>query len=300
MYTLVDRDNGSVISEIDDKDFGVFEEHLVAQSPDDFDFYLNHATLAYLQEQGLSEAVVEAFHGKLHDRGMDMGWEKVTSDTEALHTGTVIDDEGQPLGGIRVDLLDQAPLSSGKLHDERKILDWTYTRPDGAFTIETTPESPGTQLRFSGRGDLVLASAYIDVIGDQGQFTVQTITGTVRIDTGEPLSGVSVQLLNWGLVEGEPDDDDTLGGSLSWGDTNEQGRFAIPAHLPTDAGLVKVDLEILAPSGENLLEIGYEFDPGEGFEIGELVAQAPQDSWGEEGDLTVEEARHRSFEHPLS
>ena len=302
MYTLVDRANGEVISTIQDNDFAIFQEHLVSESSEDFDFYINEATLAYLLEQGLSADVAKAFEGKLQGRGMDMGWEKEAVGAETFHTGTVIDDEGQPLGGIRVDLLDQAKMQTGQLYEERALLDWTYSRTDGTFTLETTPESPGTQLRFSGRGDLVLASAFVEEIGEQGEFTVQTITGSVHTAERETLSGVSVQLLNWNLADGdEEEDEETMGGTLSWGDTDENGRFAIPVHLPTDSGEVLINLEILSTDGESLFEGEYVFDSADGFEIGELVAQKPSPEWGDsDEEVHVEESIERPFEHPLS
>ncbi len=298
MYTLVDRATGNVITTIADSDFQIFQEHLVSESSEDFDFYLNQATLAYLQEQGLGEQILLAFEGKLDGRGMDLGWEKQTPEDVDLHTGTVVDDESQPLGGIRVDLLDEAPLQTGRLQAEHTLLDWTYSRADGTFRLHATKDAPGTQLRFSGRGDLVLSVAEVGAIGEQGQFRVQTITGTVKAEVGPPLAGVSVQLLNWDLEESESDDEDALGGSLSWGDTDETGRFAIPVHLPEDAGPVTVSLEILAPSGESLYEGECTFDPSEGFEIGELLANRPSEDYGDE-DLDPEVATERPFEHPL-
>jgi hypothetical protein len=298
MYTLVDRATGNVITTIGDSDFQIFQDHLVSESSEDFDFYLNQASLMYLQEQGLDEQIVKAFEGRLDGRGMDLGWEKETPEEGDLHTGTVVDDEGQPLGGIRVDLLDHAPLKTGRLQAEHTLLDWTYSRADGAFRLQATKDAPGTELRFSGRGDLVLSVAEVSAIGEQGQFRVQTITGTVKTEVGPPLSGVSVQLLNWSLEDGDSDDEDALGGSLSWGDTDETGRFAIPVHLPEDSGYVTVSLEILAPSGETLYEGDSSFDPSEGFEIGELVAKRPSEDYGDE-ELDPDSATERPFEHPL-
>jgi hypothetical protein len=298
MYTLVDRANGTVLTTIQDPDFQLLQTNLEAESADDYDFYINEATLDYLREQGLSEEVVGAFKDRLLGRGMDVGWERETEDKEELHTGTVVDDEGQPLGGIRVDLMDRSAAETGKLQGERVILDWTYSRLDGKFTLEATKEAPGTQLRFSGRGDLVLAAGRIQSIGEQGEFTIQTVTGTVKTSDEEVLSGVSVQLLSWDLVEGNERDDDTLGGTLSWGDSDDLGRFAIPVHLPTDAGEVQLRLEVLANSGESLLELDISFDPSEGLEIGDLSASKPDENWGEE--VKLEDSRARSFERPLS
>jgi hypothetical protein len=297
MYTLVDRASGHVLTTIKDADFQLLQQSLEAESSEDFDFYINEATLDYLKEQGLSEEVSSAFTGKLIGRGMDVGWEKETQGQETLHTGTVVDDEGQPLGGIRVDLMDQSPLETGVVQDARVILDWTYSRPDGSFKLESTKETPGTELRFSGRGDLVLASSFIDTIGDQGEFIVQTVTGLVKTADGEPLSGVSVQLLNWSIVDGDDKDDDALGGSLSWGDSDDQGRFAIPVHLPPDSGPIQLSLELLANSGESLLETYVTFDPEDGFEIGALTAEKPDENWGDEVRLDTAD---RPFEHPLS
>ena len=297
MYTLVDRASGTVLTTIGDADFQLLQQSLEAESSEDYDFYINEATLDYLQEQGLSEEVVGALKGRLLGRGMDVGWERETQGQETLHTGTVVDDKGQPLGGIRVDLMDLAPPQTGIAQDVRVILDWTYSRPDGSFQLESSKEAPGTELRLSGRGDLVLASGFIDTIGEQGEFTVQTVTGTVKTAAGVALSGVSVQLLNWNVVDGDDTDDDALGGTLSWGDSDEQGRFAIPVHLPTDAGAIQLSLEVLAVTGESLLDQDVVFEPEDGFEIGEIVANEPDETWGEEVHI---DASDRAFEHPLS
>ncbi|MFA5506404.1 MAG: hypothetical protein WC314_00990 [Vulcanimicrobiota bacterium] len=295
MYILVDRATGNIITTIGERDFQILKENLVAESSEDFDFYLNEASLQFLNEQGLSGETTEAFAGRLEGRGLDLGWEKETPTQDDLHTGTVVDNNGKPLGGIRVDLLDLGPLETGKLQTER-ILDWTYSRADGRFALQATREAPGTQLRFSGRGDLVLSVAEVGAIGEQGEFVIQTVTGTVKVKGGTNLPGVSVQLLNWSLQDSEQED--TLGGSLSWGDTDSEGRFAIPLYLPEESGVVVLKLEILAPSGECLYEDECSFDPADGFEIGELWTAQPSADYGEEEPQEAPE--ERPFEFPLS
>ena len=299
MYKLVDRASGDVICEAQESDMDVLLEHLVRESTQDYDFYLNRATLDFLEEKWLSQSVVADIGNRLNERGLDLGWENGGRGAESLYSGSVVDDEGQPLGGIRVDLLDTTPLKTGKLQRKHTVVDWTYSRADGSFALGLDSDSPGTEFRFSGRGDLVLSVAEVDTLGEQGEFVLQTITGLLKLENGDFLPGASVQLLNWVSEEGHDADHDTLGGSLSWGDCDEQGRFAIPAHLPDDQGEVTVSLEVLSLYGESLLETEIVLDPSEGLDIGELVATTPHIEFGEE-EFSPEEARNRPFEHPLS
>lgn len=301
MYTLIDRANGEILTALDEANFQVLKTHLVQESSEDFDFYLNEATLDFLREQGLTDSLFAALEEQVKGRGLDMGWESTREGTNSLHTGQVVDNEGQPLGGIRVDLLDLTPLVSGRLEKGRTILDWAYTRKDGTFALGHDPDDPGTQLRFSGRGDLVLQNSEVTTAGDQGTFEIQTLTGTLQTEDGEPLKGASVQLLNWSLAEGGLDEDVTLGGSLSWGDSDETGRFAIPLHVPTDQGEVNLRLEVLGISGESLFEDLASFDPAQGFEIGKVITRAPQEDFGlAESPPDLRQNAPRSFEHPLS
>jgi hypothetical protein len=300
MYILIDRATGDILTRVNPKDFDVLQNNLVRESEEDFDFYINEPTLAFLQENGLSEEAGTALGPRVHSRGIDVGWEPDTAADEPVHFGTVVDDEGQPLGGIRLDLLDGGSLEDGGSSDGRKILDWTYSRPDGTFALGVGSESPGTILRLSGRGDLVLELRDISEIGDKGEIVIQTITGTVTNEIGDPLPKVSVQLLNWESSDGSEDAGDaTLGGTLSWGDTLEDGRFAIPVRLPLEVGPLEVSLEILAQSGQSLLETVVEFDPADGFEIGTLTAQSPSEEWADGETLEPVQPDHEVFEHPL-
>jgi len=300
MYILTDRANGEILGKLSSEDFNILQEHLVRESSEDYDFYINQATLSYLLEQGLSQQVYDTLESHVQGRGLDLGWEPAHGTVEFVHSGTVIDDEGQPLGGIRIDLMDQDPLQTGELQEEPRILDWTYSRLDGTFAVGVDLEAPGTFLRLSGRGDLVLDAREIESVGSQGELLVQTVTGEVHSEDGEPLVGVSVQLLSWDLVseDSEPAEA-SLGGSLSWGDTDEEGRFVIPVHLPENDGLVSLRLEVLAQSGQSLWEDTVNCNPSQSFEVGPLVVPEPDQNWGEEDSLEGMRPTNEMFEHPL-
>ena len=299
MYLLIDRANGEVISQVRETDFKVLQDNLVRESAEDYDFYINEATLDFLMENGLSGELQQALAAKVQSRGTDVGWEPDSEGVSTVHSGTVVDEEGNPLGGIRVDLLDNYDLDEKEPDSGTSILDWAYSRSDGSFSVGRDVELPGSVLRLSGRGDLVLELKAIETVGDQGRIAVQTITGQVISFDGSPLSGVSVQLLNWEPVDEFEDAEEAyLGGTLSWGDTNSEGFFAIPVRVPLDVGPVNVSLELLAQSGQSLLETTEEFEPSVSFELGAIQAPAPDENWGDE-DLTPVMPDHEAFEHPL-
>lgn len=298
MYLLIDRANGEVISQVRATDFQVLQDNLVRESAEDYDFYINEATLDFLADNGLSGELRQALAAKVQSRGTDVGWEP-DSHTARVHSGIVVDEEGNPLGGIRVDLLDNYDLDEKGPDSEVSIIDWAYSRSDGSFSVGRDMELPGSVLRLSGRGDLVLELKTIGSLGDQGKIAVQTITGQVISFDGNPLAGVSVQLLNWEPVDEFEDADEAyLGGTLSWGDTNAEGFFAIPVRVPLDLGPVNVSLELLAQSGQSLLETTEEFDPSVSFDLGAIQSPAPDENWGDE-ELEPVMPDHEAFEHPL-
>ena len=298
MYLLIDRANGEVISQVRETDFRVLQDNLVRESAEDYDFYINEATLDFLVDNGLSDELRQALAAKVQSRGTDVGWEPDSVQAK-LHSGIVVDEEGYPLGGIRVDLLDNYDLDGQEPDSGTSILDWAYSRSDGSFSVGRDVKLPGSALRLSGRGDLVLELKTIASLGEQGQIAVQTITGQVINFDGIPLPGVSVQLLNWEPVdEFEEAEEAHLGGTLSWGDTNSEGFFAIPVRIPLDEGPVNVSLELLAQSGQSLLELTEEFEPSNSFDLGAIQSPAPDENWGEE-DLVPVGPDHEAFEHPL-
>lgn len=289
MYILSNRATGHTISQVELADFQVLQNNLVRESEQDYDFYINPPTIDFLKDAGLSQTLLQALSETAHGRGIDVGWEVFRIRDEALYQGVVIDESGHPLGGIRIDLLDS---------EDDPPKDWAYSRFDGSFALGKDPSEPGSCLRLSGRGDLVLDIVEIKNLGDQGELAVQTVTGVVTAEDGTPLSGVSVQLLNWELTHQTGENDDaSLGGSMSWGDTDEAGAFAIPVRLPLDDGPVELRLELLAQSGESLLEPVIELQPASSFELGTIVSPVPRESWGEEEMIVP--PTHEAFEHPL-
>jgi len=301
MYTLIDRANGETLSNVAQDDFEILRDHLVRESSQDFDFYINEPTIDMLRESGLSQALCQSLTERTNGRGLDLGWEPSRDTFEAIHSGLVVDDQDKPLGGIRVDLLEGCEIEEGELdEDDDGLIDWTYSRPDGRFALGPSIDRPGTVLRFSGRGDLVLEMQEIESTGDKGKITIQTVTGKVHTEDGMPLPGVSVQLLNWTVADEAIDlNEASLGGSLSWGDTDEEGRFAIPLRLPLESHRVEIQLELLAESGESLLEKTLEVDPSETLNLDTILSPTPQDNWGQEQPTEISIGHNEAFEHPL-
>jgi hypothetical protein len=177
----------------------------------------------------------------------------------------VVDAKSVPLGGIRVDLV-----------SESAILAWAYSRTDGTFEISTSVGGDDLFLRFSGRGDLVLSELSVEGEGDQGEFELQTLFGYVKTEADTPLPGVNVLLADWRSADAR---DTTcwaaLGGRRSWGDTNDDGGFAIPVNLPEDVGPLEIELELTTVSGETLEVVVMTISPESGFDLGVLRAPEP-------------------------
>lgn len=268
MITLTDRANGSLLCSLNPEEFAVFQRQLVLESEQDFDYYLNDSTLEMLAEAGLPTQAVEILAGRMRHRGLDVGWEHLRDGARTV-SGSVVDAHVHPLGGVRVDLLHGSTL-----------LGWTYARSDGTFSLATNSETSGLSLRFLGRGDLVLRQQSVSGDGDQGQFELQTVSGLVTTESGEPLSGVNVLLADWRSSDEDWHESTSwsgLGGQRSWSDSDEEGRFAIPVNLPEDAGELEIELELTTVEGQTLEVVVLTVDPENGFQAGTITAP-PQEA----------------------
>jgi hypothetical protein len=272
MITLIDRADGTPLSTLSAEDFVVLQDNLVLESEQDFDYYLNDATLELLASAGMSAETITALSARMRHRGMDVGWEQ-PGQGSLVHSGSVVGSHSQPLGGIRVDLV------SGTA-----IVNWAYSRNDGSFEI--VADRSGDYLRFSGRGDLILRQDPVEEPGDQGEFEMQTIRGTVQTETDKPLPGVNVMLTDWRSAEpGDSTSWAALGGQRSWGDTDDEGRFAIPVNLPEDKGPLEIELELTTVGGETLEMIVLTISPDSGLDLGVLRAPEPTPPETLEADL---------------
>ena len=265
MITLIDRADGTALCTLSAEDFVILQDNLVQESEQDFDYYFNDGTLELLAGAGMSPETVAAISSRMRHRGLDLGWEAPVEEGGRTISGTVVDTDGKPLGGIRVDLVSDAA-----------IVTWAYSRTDGSFALPTTSSDPAMFMRFSGRGDLVLRQVQVDGEGDQGSFELQTMKGSVQTDDNVPLAGVNVMLVDWR----SPDERDAtswaaLGGLRSWGDTDDQGRFAIPVHLPDDVGPLEVELELTTVHGQTLETVVLTIPPESGWDLGVLRAPDP-------------------------
>lgn len=264
MITLIDRADGTELCTLSPEDFIVLQDNLVRESEQDFDYYLNDGTLELLATAGMSAPTVSALSHRMRHRGLDVGW--IQSEGVGAHScsGLVVDGDGRPQGGIRVDLV----------HGD-SILNWTYSRPDGSFLV-ASGTSDELYLRFSGRGDLVLEEVKVEAPGEQGQFELQTLRGTVMTESDQPLAGVNVLLTDWRSPGGrEHASWSALGGRRSWCDTDDSGQFSIPVRFGEVEGELEVELELTTVSGETLELVILTVTPSDSMELGVVRAPDP-------------------------
>lgn len=276
MISLIDRADGTPFCQLTPEDFRILQQQLVRESEDDFDYYLTDATLELLGQAGLSQDALAGLSARMRHRGLDVGWVLGPGDGES-YSGSLVDSEVIGLGGIRVDLM-----------SSQGMISWTYSGPEGDFEVfgragesaeypEGTWHPEGTwYLRLSGRGNLVLRHLPLDGPGDQGQFEIQTLRGSVATEDGEPLSAVTVLLSGWKAKEKlESSTWTDLGGQRSWGDSDDEGRFSIPVSLPEDVGPLQLDLELTAVSGQTLETLALTVNSEAGFDLGVIRAPKP-------------------------
>lgn len=118
---------------------------------------------------------------------------------------------------------------------------------------------------------------------NQGEVPIDTLSGEVLTSEGEPVVGVSVQLLKWREGdEADFHDVGSRGGSLTWGDTNESGQFIIPIRIEDESKNWHAILEILATKGQTLRKLNVTVLPKESLDLGQLVCALPDEEWGGE------------------
>jgi hypothetical protein len=270
---LISRARGEDICKISDADFAVVANQLVRQSESSSGYYLNSESLKLLDDVGISKAVVRSLHRHMRPGGLDLGWEESPASPGTIYSGTVVDSWGEPLGGIRIVL-----LSAG-----HSVLNWSYSRPDGRYSVASPQNVEPKHLRFSGRGDLILAEFSVEKTEDQGETQIETLSGKLVSDEGEPVIGVSVQLLRW-REGGEIRYQETgsKGGSLTWGDTDELGQFVVPVRIDDENREWQAVLEILATKGQTLRKLIVTILPSESLDLGHLFCPQPEKEWGGE------------------
>lgn len=273
MKNLIDRGTGEEICEISDTDFYTLAGILVRESETSSGYYLNAESLKLLDEAEICPQVVRALKAHVDPPGLDFGWEnQLRTDGPDFH-GTVRNGSGVPLGGIRVALLSRS----------HRVLNWAYSRSNGAYHVTCPAEATPQYARFAGRGDLVVAEHAIEKEGDQGSTLVDTLSGSVVSAGGLPISDVSVQLLSWREAnEAEFHQIGSMGGGLTWGDTDGSGRFVIPVCIENRKIAWQAALEIIAPKGQTLRKLIVTVHPEQSLEIGELLSPEPSLEWGGE------------------
>lgn len=272
MYVLIDREKGTILTEVTQADFNILSESLIRESDSDYDFYLNDVTLDYLSDQGISPSLREALLPAVDARGLDMGWERPRLVDATLYAGQVVDQDGAPIGGVRIDLLERIEPNTNKPDLTLDVIDWTYSRSDGTFALGFDQSLPGSAWRASGRGDLELARNEITVLGDLGTIAIPLLKGTLHFPDGQPVPGASVQILSWTcLTSHDRVAKSDIQNGLTWGDSGRDGSFVIPVNFPQSVDGISVQFEILDIYGQTLLETEVELSLAHSYEIGTLV-----------------------------
>jgi hypothetical protein len=75
MIELIDKDSGNRIGTVTEEQLGKLVELLEEEFEEDADYYMDEATLAYLEEDGLDAELVTLLRRALGEReGMDVQW----------------------------------------------------------------------------------------------------------------------------------------------------------------------------------------------------------------------------------
>ena len=217
--------------------------------------------------------MLDSLRYHLKPGGLDLGWERVATSGVPSYTGKTTDRKGEPLGGLRVVLLS----------NDHRVLNWSYSAPDGTYAVSCPEDTEPAFIRFSGRGDLVLKEFALHTRGELGEIKVDTITGVVVAKSGEPIPGVSVQLLYWKEeFDSSFSQTGSKGGGLTWGDSDELGAFVVPVRIDNRSMGWQAVLEILAPKGQTLRKLMVNIHPMRNLALGRLVCPTPELEWGGE------------------
>lgn len=75
MPKIHDKESGSLAGEITDAQLQFLIDHLEEESSDDQDYFLDHATVEFLQAEGAEEALIRVLERALAGReGVEIRW----------------------------------------------------------------------------------------------------------------------------------------------------------------------------------------------------------------------------------
>lgn len=249
-WLMINRGNGEELTSVSQDVVGLLKHTLAAEFEEQPDYFINHETLELLGEQGLEEGTIERLEGTVESYGpYDLGLEPVVSAPAMVARGRAVDEQDQPVPGIRVELVRHHQLTDTDRYVS--LAGCAFTRPDGTFAVglEDASGSGGLELRLLARGGLLLWSQQCE--DEQcGTIGLDTLRGQVQCGPDElPLPGATVQICLF-----EDDFDLTVPSSgVSWDRTDEAGAFRIPIGGSVGQSIL-IEVEVFAPSGEPLGE----------------------------------------------
>lgn len=201
---IVDRASGIVVLEVPE-DLG---SQLTDLIEDVQSFQVSELFLEVAAREGVDDTILSKLAELLaQSPTLFVGTEPQVEGEPALRlVGQLLDHTGAALAGLVV---------TAQSQDEDAV-SWAFSRPDGTFALDfaVRPDWSHMDLLVSGRGGLLLSSFELDELHDEVErmqpFHLLTATGSVKLETGEPLIGGRVEA--WS----------------TWAVTGADGQFRLP------------------------------------------------------------------------
>lgn len=220
---IVDRASGAVLLEFPETQ----GDKLTELVEDVQSFQISGLFLDAAGRVGLAAEHVSTLSACLHGRPTLYGGLQAQPEANVHRLGgQLLDHTGNPLGGLVVTVQNSA----------EEAVSWAYSGPDGRFQLhfEESPNWSESELLVSGRGGLLLCSFELDELTDEVEqlepFTILTVTGRVRTESGTSLEGGRVEA--WS----------------TWAPLDSSGDF----RLPVDRLNEELVLEVFAATGQPL------------------------------------------------
>ncbi|MCA9791399.1 MAG: hypothetical protein KC910_06375 [Candidatus Eremiobacteraeota bacterium] len=267
MHTIINRADGSVLGTLSGEEAALLHEVLVDEFEGDADFNIRPATIELLEGKLQPESLAWLREAAEEQGSVEIGLEEEMQ--EPTFEGVLRGTDGEPLGGLRVDVLEPIEATA-------------FSRPDGAFQLPM----PGAKARFriTARGNLVLEE-FEESTDQPLDIELQIISGQLVTPDGNGLPLAILSLDSWELLSSAHRPPEQ---QLSWARTDTDGNFRLPVAFPRLSGQARCDFEVFAASGEPLggyLSIDVELDTQ--MLLGRHEVPAPNPNWPADETETI-------------